>query len=114
MPYPILKGRLRKVRVSRPPRRQARAMTVCETRALEDYVRNIKTAAQDRYAAGCFLFGIYSRSRLGDLRSVEQFTICCDEGFHLGMLECAPQSHKSRSYEKKMPWVGRSLEGCRL
>ena len=52
--HPFLKGRLRNVRVSRPPRRQARAMTVCETRALEDYVRNTKTAAQDRYAAGCF------------------------------------------------------------
>ena len=91
------KGRLRKVRVSPPPRRQARAMTVFETRALEDYVRNTKNAAQDRYAAGCYLFGIYSRSRLGDLRSVKQFVICCDEGFHLGLLECVSLSHKSRS-----------------
>ena len=100
--HPILKARLRKVRVSRPPRRQARAMTVCEKCALEDYVRNTKNAAQDRFAAGCFLFGIYSRSRLGDLRSVKQFSICCDEGFHLGLLECVPQSHKSRSYGNAM------------
>ena len=100
--HPILKGRLRKVRVGRPPRRQARAMTVCETRALEDFVRNNKNAVQDRYAAGCFLFGIYSRSRLGDLRSIKHFSICCDEGFHFGLMECVSLSHKSRSYGNAM------------
>ena len=77
-------------------------MTVCETRALEDFVRNNKNAVQDRYAAGCFLFGIYSRSRLGDLRSIKHFSICCDEGFHFGLMECVSLSHKSRSYGNAM------------
>ena len=102
MSHPVLKGRIRKARIDRPPRRQARAMTVTETCSLEDFVCNRGNSAHDRYAAGCFLFAIYSRSRLGDLRSVKGFTIFCEEGWHLGLLECVSLSHKSRSYGNAM------------
>ena len=53
----------------------------------------------DRYAAGCILFGTYSRSRVGDLACIEQYIIDVhrtDQG-HVGYIDLRTSSHKTRA-----------------
>ncbi|CAE7827505.1 RE1 [Symbiodinium sp. CCMP2592] len=97
---PVLTGRARRERLNKPPRRQARSFLVAEVLHLEGFLASESNALLDRFAAGCMLFAIFARARLGDLKSVSRFTLDlaepsadCAEGF----LECYSYSHKTKS-----------------
>ncbi|CAE7034963.1 GIP [Symbiodinium sp. CCMP2592] len=97
---PVLTGRARRERLNKPPRKQARSFLVAEVLHLEGFLASESNALLDRFAAGCMLFAIFSRARLGDLKSVSRFTLDlaepsadCAEGF----LECYSYSHKTKS-----------------
>ena len=51
----------------RREKRQARVLSVAEVASLEDFLSNERNLVVDRFAAGCFLFALYSRSRWSDL-----------------------------------------------
>ena len=53
--HPILQGRIRRAKMERPPRKQARALLVREVVFLEDYLECDSNLLLDRYAAGSFL-----------------------------------------------------------
>ena len=94
---PVVQGRMRAARLTRPPRRQARPLSVAEVSFLESFVCDVTRALQDRYCAGAFLFAVHSRARLGDLQAIKCFVSdLTDDGG--GFLECVSLSHKSRGY----------------
>ena len=94
---PVVQGRLRAARLTRPPRRQARPLSVAEVSFLESFVCDVTRTLQDRYCAGAFLFAVHSRARLGDLQAIKCFVSdLTDDGG--GFLECVSLSHKSRGY----------------
>ena len=62
---PLVQGLMRRHRVNRQPRRQARALTVAEVLVLEKFVCDDRMAAVDRVGVGSFLFALFSRARLG-------------------------------------------------
>ncbi|CAE7500968.1 pol [Symbiodinium sp. KB8] len=94
--HPLLNGRIRKARLERPARKQARPFLASEVAALEHFVRDTSKPCQDRFAAGAMLFAIYSRSRIGDLKSIKDpvADITADK---TGYLEVTSLSHKTRS-----------------
>ena len=94
--HPVLQGRLRSCRLSRPPRLQARALTVQEVQFLEAFVCDSSHALVDRFACGVFLFALHSRARLGDLVEVGEFRVDFHEDSDIGFIECVSYSHKSR------------------
>ena len=53
---------------NRKEKRQARTLTVNEVRSLESFMADEKNVVVDRFACGCFLFALFSRSRWSDLR----------------------------------------------
>ena len=94
---PILQGRVRRARMERPCRKQARALWVKEVVFLEDYLENECNLLLDRYAAGSFLFAVHSRARLGDLKEVCEVILDflpSGEGF----IQMVSLSHKSRRF----------------
>ena len=72
---PWIAGKFRKLKQERPLRKQSRTLTVCELVHLEGLLSDDSRSIVDRYAAGCILFGTYSRSRVGDLACIEQYII---------------------------------------
>ena len=48
----------------RHEKRQARVLSVVEVASLEEFLSNERNLIVDRFAAGCFLFALYSRSRM--------------------------------------------------
>ena len=54
----------------RHEKRQARVLSVVEVASLEEFLSNERNLIVDRFAAGRFLFALYSRSRWSDLRCV--------------------------------------------
>ena len=55
---------------NRREKRQARTLTVQEVKSLESFMADEKNVMIDRFACGCFLFALFSRSRWSDLRRV--------------------------------------------
>ena len=97
VPNPVVQGRMRAARLTRPPRRQARPLSVAEVSFLESFVCDVTRTLQDRYCAGAFLFAVHSRARLRDLQAIKCFmSDLTDDGG--GFLECVSLSHKSRGY----------------
>ena len=82
---------------NRKEKRQARTLTVQEVRSLESFMANEKNVMVDRFACGCFLFALFSRSRWSDLRCVYGFAsdIVEVEGKIAGYLEYKTRSHKT-------------------
>ena len=59
---------------NRREKRQARTLTVQEVKSLESFMADEKNVRiVDRFACGCFLFALFSRSRWSDLRCVYGF-----------------------------------------
>eukprot|EP00435_Cladocopium_sp_Y103_P073992 s288_g46.t1 len=81
----------------RKEKRQARVLTVQEVQALELTLLDETEEIADRYAAGAFLFCLYSRSRLSDLRKVRGYykDILESNGTITGYLEFRTRSHKT-------------------
>ncbi len=54
----------------RKEKRRARVLSVQEVSALEAFLADERNLVVDRFATGCFLFALFSRSRWSDLRCV--------------------------------------------
>ena len=96
---PIVQGILRKARLERPEKKQARTLLVAEVLDLEALLADGARPLIDRYCAGAFLFALYGRARLGDLRALDCFiTDLLEDGTDgCGYLEVLSLSHKCRS-----------------
>ena len=96
---PIVQGILRRTRLERPEKRQALPLLVAEVLALEEALANASIPLVDRCCAGAFLFALYGRARLGDLRRLDRFvTDLLEESDNsCGYLEVLSLSHKCRS-----------------
>ena len=87
---PWIRGVIRRVNQTRPPRKQARPLKVCELEVLEQVLSSEKFCLQDRYAAGVFLFATYSRARVGDLKCIGKCITDVTQrpdGTHYGYIE---------------------------
>ena len=82
---------------NRKEKRQARTLTVNEVRSLESFLADERNVVVDRFACGCFLFALFSRSRWSDLRCVYGFAsdIMEMDGRIVGYLEFKTRSHKT-------------------
>ena len=82
---------------NRREKRQARTLTVQEVKSLESFMAGEKNVMIDRFACGCFLFALFSRSRWSDLRCVYGFAsdIIEIDGKIAGYLEYKTRSHKT-------------------
>ena len=87
----------------RHEKRQARVLSVVEVASLEEFLSNERNLIVDRFAAGCFLFALYSRSRWSDLRCVYSHTadIVAIEGKITGYLEYKTRNHKTARLVQK-------------
>ena len=92
----VVQGILRKARKNRPPKKQARALKVCELLDLENALTSHDYSAIDRFCIGCFLAAVYGRARLGDLRVIEGVLLDFTENQadSCGYLEVVSLSHK--------------------
>ena len=95
---PIVQGILRKTRFERPEKHQARPLLVSEVLALEAALANQGIPSVDRYCIGAFLFALYGRARLGDLKVLDCFItdLLEDTEGGCGYLEALSLSHKCR------------------
>ena len=91
----------------RREKRQARVLSVAEVASLEDFLSNDRNLIVDRFAAGCFLFALYSRSRWSDLRCVYCYTadILEIEGKITGYLEYKTRTRLVQKQGLSMPLV---------
>ena len=82
---------------NRREKRQARTLTVQEVKSLESFMADEKNVMIDRFACGCFLFPLFSRSRWSDLRCVYGFAsdIIEIDGKIARYLEYKTRSHKT-------------------
>ena len=82
---------------NRREKRQAQTRTVQEVKSLESFMADEKNVMIDRFACGCFLFPLFSRSRWSDLRCVYGFAsdIIEIDGKIAGYLEYKTRSHKT-------------------
>ena len=87
----------------RKEKKQARVLSVKEVCCLESFLANEKNLVVDRFAAGCFLFALFSRSRWSDLRCVYGHIsdILEMEGKITGYLEYKTRSHKTARLVQK-------------
>lgn len=78
-------------------RKQSAVLTTDAVQYLENFLANNDEDPVDRYAAGCLLFAIFSRSRISDLRMVKSWFLDfdCLLSHGLGYLECCTRSHKT-------------------
>ena len=87
----------------RKEKRQARVLSVREVCSLESFLADERNLVVDRFAAGCFLFALFSRSRWSDLRCVYGHVADIPEveGKITGYLEYKTRSHKTARLVKK-------------
>ena len=95
---PVVQGILRKARLERPEKKQARPLLVAEVLDLEAALADGSRPLIDRYCIGAFLFALYGRARLGDLRILDCFftDLLEDRESECGYLETLSLSHKCR------------------
>ena len=72
-------------------------LTVRQVEVLEESLWDEELGLVDRYASGVFLFCLFSRSRISDIRKVHGFIIdvVTEGGVAVGFLECATRTHKT-------------------
>ena len=72
-------------------------LTVRQVEVLEESLWDEELGLVDRYASGVFLFCLFSRSRISDIRKVHGFIIdvVMEGGTAVGFLECATRNHKT-------------------
>ena len=78
-------------------RKQSTVLTTDAVLYLENFLAHNDEDLVDRYAAGCLLFAIFSRSRVSDLRRVKGWFLDfeCLLSHGQGYLECCTRSHKT-------------------
>ncbi|OLQ04855.1 hypothetical protein AK812_SmicGene12108 [Symbiodinium microadriaticum] len=101
---PLLQGLVRGAQFSERERKQSRVLSVKETEALEEALAGHSLNKIDRYAVGVFLFQVYSRARVSDIRSITKFEV--DMIGSQGYLEARTTDHKNR---RKGAGLGMSL-----
>ena len=81
----------------KPERVAAKVLSVEQVSCLEGLLDDMELDVKDRYACGAFLFCIYSRSRISDVKCVHSFVIdAVVSGSSVqGFLECGTRSHKT-------------------
>ena len=81
----------------KPERVAAKVLSVEQVSCLEGLLDDMELDVKDRYACGAFLFCIYSRSRISDVKCVHSFVIdTVVSGTSVqGFLECGTRSHKT-------------------
>ena len=81
----------------------AQWLSVQEVHSLENFLSKEKNLIVDWFAAGCFLFALFSRSRWSDLRCVYGYAadILEVEGKITGYLEYKTRSHKTARLVQK-------------
>eukprot|EP00435_Cladocopium_sp_Y103_P035389 s1019_g9.t1 len=93
-------GVIRSAQQARPLRKQSTTLNVKTVQYLENFLFDQTNSMVDRYAAGVFLFAIFSRARFGDLRRIAKIIIdpaTEDSDGSLGYLEMHSASHKMRA-----------------
>ena len=85
---------LRQAGINRREVVQSRVLTVVEVMALESFLIAGVGNKYDLYAAGVFLFLLYARARVSDIRFINSFTI--DVTGSYWYLEAKTSDHKSR------------------
>ena len=72
-------------------------LTVRQVEVLEESLWDEELGLVDKYASGVFLFCLFSRSRISDIRKVHGFVIdvVTEGGVAVGFLECATRTHKT-------------------
>ncbi|CAE7674226.1 unnamed protein product [Symbiodinium sp. CCMP2592] len=91
--HPVIQGLLRGSRSTGKEIKQSRVLTVREVMALEDMLSDASLDPVDRYGAGVFLFQIYSRARVSDIRNIHRFEL--DLSGDDGYLEAKTMDHKN-------------------
>ena len=78
-------------------RKQATVLSVHQVAALEYMLQDESLSAFDRYACGALLFGIFSRSRVSDLRKTYSWYLDFDQlgDGGDGFIECRTRDHKT-------------------
>ena len=78
-------------------RKQSAVLTTDAVLYFEKFLADGEEDIVDRYAAGCLLFAVYSRSRISDLREVKGWFLdfACLVSHGQGYLECSTRSHKT-------------------
>ena len=108
---PRVRGLADRVAGEHEPTNQARDLTVLEVRFLEECVWNAELHIVDRFAAGVFLFQIFSRNRWSDIRHVRSLEFDFLEigpetcGFLEGRAREVKQSNKKKKLSLFMPLV---------
>ena len=104
---PWIRGVLRNAAAGAKPTAKARPLTVGEVSALEEFLKKGQGAVQDLYAAGCFLFLVYSRARFGDCKEVSNvvFDLIQRDSDVVGYAEVLSWSHKMRRHFPSIPLV---------
>ena len=90
----VLKGLLRSARVSRKETKQSRPLTVKEVHALEDALIMKRGNKVDLFGIGVFLFRIYARARVSDIRNIHSLEVDITNGH--GYIEAKTFDHKSK------------------
>ena len=94
------KGLIRNSLQCRKKRKQSRTLLVSELQFLESFLKDPGNTPQDRYVAGCCLFAVYSRARVGDLACIEEVSVDVFQrvdGSWYGYIELQSSSHKMRA-----------------
>ena len=78
-------------------RHPALVLTVRQVEHLEESLWDEGLGLVDRYASGVFLFCLFSRSRISDIRKVHGFIVdvVIEGGSAVGFLECGTRNHKT-------------------
>ena len=104
-------GYLGLLQSKRPDRVQSTVLTVEQVCQLEHALNDPKLGVIDRYGAGAFLFCLYSRSRVSDVRQIHKCLVdVVQDGSQVrGFLECGTRHHKtarqSQAHGVSMPLV---------
>ena len=93
MSNPVVAGILRGSRIREEDAKQSRVLTVAEVKALEDILMDAFVDPVGRYGAGVFLFQIFSRARVSDIRNILRFDADILDGD--GYLEIKTLDHKT-------------------
>ena len=91
--HPAIKGAIRGARERTKDFKQSRVLSVREVKILESLLFSQDVDPVDRYGAGVFLFQIYSRARVSDIRNLSRFEV--DINGDRGYLEARTLDHKA-------------------
>ena len=90
----VRKGLLRSAKHSRKEIKQSRPLTVKELHVLEDTLINKRGNKVDLYGIGVFLFQVYARARVSDIRNIHCIELDITGGH--GYIEAKTFDHKSK------------------